>query len=130
MKMIALFATLLAVGCTKTPETKPAAPVSKSAAPTTAAPPKGPPRINTPTVCNLGPCHGLDDLTCTEGAPMMCTEIYKHGDFCRQFVKCERAANGCALQVDPKFEQCKTCMEGCKTDLNCDNTCRDQMGVE
>lgn len=118
-----------AAGCTKSPDVKTGAPTSqtvKSAAPATA----GPPKITTPTVCNLGPCHGLDDLTCTAGAPMMCTEIYKHGDFCRQFVKCEKAASGCALQVDPKFEQCKACMDGCKTDLNCDNTCRDQLGVE
>lgn len=127
-----------AAGCTKNPDVKTGAPTSqtvKSAAPATAGPPKGPPKITTPkittpTVCNLGPCHGLDDLTCTAGAPMMCTEIYKHGDFCRQFVKCEKAASGCALQVDPKFEQCKACMDGCKTDLNCDNTCRDQLGVE
>ena len=123
--------------CTKTPDAKPtpkaASPSAPKAAPATAADPSGPAKsktkIEAPQGCNLGPCHGLDDLTCTAGPPMMCTEIYKHGDFCRQFVKCAPVDGACALQADPKFAQCKACMDGCQGKLNCDTTCRDQLGV-
>ena len=122
--------------CTKNPDMKPspkaATPASK-AAPSTAADPSGPaaskPEIGMPQGCNLGPCHGLDDLTCTAGPPMMCTEIYKHGDFCRQFVKCAAVDGNCALQADAKFAECKACMEACKSKLDCDTTCRDALGV-
>ena len=127
-----------ATACTKNPDSKPtpksmgAAPVTK-AAPTTAGTPAGPtaskPKVGLPQTCNLGPCHGLDNLTCTAGAPMMCTDIYKHGDFCRQFVKCGQVDGACALQADAKFAECKACMDGCKTKLTCEATCRDQLKV-
>lgn len=128
---------LAASACTKNPDARPtpksAVSDAPKAAPATAADPSGPkastPRVEVPTGCNLGPCHGLDDLTCTAGPAMMCTEIYKHGDFCRQFVKCGPVDGACTLQADPKFAQCKACMAGCKTKLNCDTTCRDQLGV-
>lgn len=122
------------LACTKSkdagPTPKAAPPSSASKAPATAADPSGPPKIGLPMTCQLGPCHGLDDLTCKAGPPMMCTEIYKHGDFCRQFVKCAQTARGCVLEADPKFEQCKACMERCKTTMTCEDTCRTEMGVE
>lgn len=126
-----------ALACTKTPDARPTpksvdSTLAPKAAPTTAATPtgpKGPTKIGMPQVCNLGPCHGLDDLVCTRGAPMMCTDIYKHGDFCRQFVECDTAKGACVLKAQPKFAECKACMDGCKTELTCEATCRDQLKV-
>lgn len=129
------------VACTKSPDTKPTerspasaaaatdAPVSKSAAskaPATAAVPAGPRKIGLPMTCQLGPCHGLENLTCKAGPPMMCTEIYMIGDMCRQYVTCKPSARGCALEADPKFEQCKACVATCK-DGACEDACRKKL---
>ena len=57
-------------------------------------------------------CHGLE-LTCGPDVPDACTEIYKIGDFCREFASCEVIGEECVLVTDNYFYRCKECTDNC-----------------
>jgi hypothetical protein len=80
--------------------------------------------------CTLEPCHGLD-LTCSPRPPGACTEIYKLGDFCRQFAHCEASGGACSLVKSAKFDACKSCVDACKGPGadNCESACRKKVGA-
>lgn len=102
-------------------------------APTSDTPPatSEPPAGGSEEQCQLGPCHGLD-VSCSAGPPMMCTQMYALGDFCRQFASCARKGGQCELVKDPKFDECKTCVDACKgasgpDAFNCEGKCREKL---
>jgi hypothetical protein len=81
--------------------------------------------------CDIMECHGLDIHCGLRARGAACDEMYMMGDFCREFATCEMRAGRCALLLDPKFTQCKTCFESCSKgdDEACDTSCRKKMGV-
>jgi len=89
-----------------------------------------------PPRCGIENCHGLD-IICGPNPPDFCTEIYKLGDFCRQFASCGIVGGGCVLLTDDKFEPCKDCVIKCQTiaggylddgskAFECEDICRQQ----
>jgi hypothetical protein len=85
--------------------------------------------------CFLAPCHGLQ-LRCDQsaaGSPM-CTEMYQLGDFCRTFAHCKKDGESCVLQLDKKFEDCKSCISACQSAgdgmqaFECEAQCREKIG--
>lgn len=78
--------------------------------------------------CGIEQCHGLD-VTCGSNVPEACTMEYRLGDFCRQFVTCSEVDNQCQRIEDPRFAECRSCVESCQeTDplesFNCEDACR------
>jgi hypothetical protein len=71
---------------------------------------KLPPAIS--GVCGIEQCHGLD-ITCGPNIPDGCTMEMRIDDFCREYVRCEKVDRECRLIKDPKFEECKICIERC-----------------
>ena len=101
---------------------------NKPVAATSAMPPATSPVAAEQCVA-VTPCHGIHELTC--GPAAMCTEEYRMGDFCRQWVTCEVGADGaCGLKKDPKFDECVACFDGCKDgdQQACDQACRAKLG--
>lgn len=62
--------------------------------------------------CGIEQCHGLD-ITCGSNIPEMCTMEASIDDFCREYVRCEKVGRECRLIKEPKFEECKSCIEKC-----------------
>jgi hypothetical protein len=65
-----------------------------------------------PRVCEVTNCHGLD-ITCGNTKPDACTAIYEIGDKCLQFATCGFYDNNCMQLQNPKFDQCKSCVDKC-----------------
>ena len=63
--------------------------------------------------CGIENCHGLD-IICGENVPDECTAIYKFGDRCRQYVKCEIVDGECILVEGREFKECKLCVQKCQ----------------
>jgi len=63
--------------------------------------------------CGIENCHGLE-IVCGSNVPEMCTMEYQTGDICRQFARCEKVNGKCQQVKDPKFENCKSCVEACQ----------------
>jgi len=61
--------------------------------------------------CGIQECHGLD-ITCGPDIPEVCTLLYKLGDNCRQFARCENG-DTCQLVKTDAFVSCKSCAEEC-----------------
>lgn len=83
--------------------------------------------------CAIEQCHGLD-ITCGANGPDACTEEYRLGDFCRQYVSCKVQNGTCAKVEDPKFARCKSCIEQCNVNtsdpmqpFDCEGKCRQEM---
>ncbi len=71
------------------------------------------------TKCALETCHGLD-IACGSNPPMVCTEMYGVGDRCLKYAKCGVQDGKCQQIQDPKFTECKTCVQNC-SDSNKDD---------
>ena len=71
---------------------------------------KLPPAIS--GACGIEQCHGLN-ITCGPNIAEMCTMEARIDDFCRQYVRCEKVGRECRLIKEPKFEECKSCIEKC-----------------
>ncbi len=69
--------------------------------------------------CGIESCHGLE-ITCGPNVPEVCTEEYALGDKCRQYVSCGNVNGQCQLIKDPKFDECKACVEKCLEDFKND----------
>ena len=63
--------------------------------------------------CGIENCHGLD-IICGENVPEACTAMYKFGDRCRQYVRCEIVDEECILIEDRGFKECKLCVQKCQ----------------
>lgn len=63
-------------------------------------------------ICGIENCHGLE-ITCGPNVPEMCLTIYKLGDFCREYVRCQLLDGQCRVIKDEKFDTCKQCVEDC-----------------
>lgn len=67
---------------------------------------------------------------------MACTEEYRLGDFCRNYITCEEVAGGCQRIEHPPFAQCKSCVEACERQnaddpievFDCETKCREEVG--
>lgn len=87
--------------------------------------------------CGIENCHGFK-IPCGPNVPEICSEIYMHGDFCRQYVKCEVINGVCQLVKSEKFEKCKSCVEKCSEDFKdkflklseCESKCRAALTLE
>ena len=83
--------------------------------------------------CGIENCHGLD-IICGENVPEACTAIYKFGDRCRQYVRCEMVDEECILIEDKKFKECKLCTQKCQETFRDDMTkgfkCESQCGQQ
>jgi hypothetical protein len=66
--------------------------------------------------CGIENCHGLD-ISCGPNVPDFCTFIYKLGDGCRRYARCQVINGRCQLVKDKKFDQCKSCVEKCWQDF-------------
>lgn len=83
----------------------------------------------TDNICGIENCHGLD-ITCGSNVPDVCTEIYKLGDFCREFARCGVVNDECRFIDSPEFNACKECVEKCDEMQNgtaafyCEAECR------
>jgi len=64
--------------------------------------------------CYVQGCHGLD-IRCGTSKVQACDEMYKLGDGCRQFAKCETIDKKCEPVLDRKFNECKTCVQSCES---------------
>ena len=78
--------------------------------------------------CGIENCHGLD-ITCGKNAPEICTAMYRLGDFCRQYAKCEIINGQCQLAGNKEFNKCKECVEKCEKfeaqdSFECESECR------
>jgi hypothetical protein len=62
--------------------------------------------------CALETCHGLD-IACGSNPPMVCTDIYGMGDRCLKYAKCGVQDGKCQQVQDPKFTDCKACVQKC-----------------
>ena len=87
---------------------------------------QNPPETN--LKCGIQNCHGLD-IACGQNVPEVCTEEYQLGDFCRKFAACKVVNGQCQIEQNDKFEQCKSCVEGCKglgfqKIFECESNCR------
>lgn len=87
--------------------------------------------------CGIENCHGFE-IPCGSNIPEVCSDIYIHGDFCRQYVKCEVINGVCQLVKSEKFEKCKSCVEKCSEDFKdkflkwdeCESKCRVALTLE
>jgi len=83
--------------------------------------------------CGMENCHGLDMSCALIKGPQACTAIYKTGDFCRVYAKCEMVEGQCRLIKEDKFDICVACLENCAKDSltkyppECEEKCRVQM---
>jgi hypothetical protein len=81
--------------------------------------------------CGIEQCHGLD-ITCGPNIPEMCTTEMRIDDYCREYIRCEKVGRECRLIKEPKFEECKSCIEKCNRDedpekaFQCARRCREQ----
>lgn len=64
--------------------------------------------------CRLQTCHGLD-ISCGFSEPIMCTEIYMVGDKCLAYASCAVQNGECKQVENPKFNECKTCVQHCNS---------------
>ena len=64
-------------------------------------------------VCQILNCHGLD-IQCGFAEPLVCDQMYRVGDFCRRFVRCEVKDGQCAVVADDQFEACRDCVKACE----------------
>lgn len=98
-------------------------------------PPPSVPQASQPVTsekCGLENCHGLE-LSCGPNVPEACTFLYQIGDNCRQYAKCEVVNNRCQLKTNPKFAECKSCVEKCLAEFAndpvktsaCEGQCQD-----
>lgn len=80
--------------------------------------------------CGIENCHGLD-ITCGQNVPEFCSDIYRAGDNCRQFVSCQTIEGQCKLDRSSRFDSCKTCVEKCEQEypndqikfFECESSC-------
>lgn len=89
------------------------------------------PQNKTLEACGIENCHGLD-ITCGPNVPQMCNMSYILGDSCRQYAACEKKDSKCQLVKSLQFENCKSCVEECKSKFGdndpdklftCESTC-------
>lgn len=62
--------------------------------------------------CGIEQCHGLE-ITCGPNIQEPCTAIGVPSDICRQYVRCQKVGGKCQLIKDPKFDECKLCVNRC-----------------
>lgn len=92
------------------------------------------PTKNEDKKCGIESCHGLE-ITCGEKVPEVCTLEYRIGDFCRNYVSCEKINGKCVLVKGEKFDLCKACVEECEKKwqeeteklFECENLCREKI---
>jgi len=87
--------------------------------------------FNEEQTCGIQNCHGLE-ISCGQNLPEFCTEIYQLGDFCRDFIECGIVNENCQLIENPKFNECKSCVEKCNefTGIEafaCEDDCREKL---
>ncbi len=80
--------------------------------------------------CVLTPCHGLEGLSCAPPSDP-CTAIYRIGDVCRELASCKGTAGACSLSLDPKFAECKRCVDACEGSKieRCEAECKKKIGM-
>jgi hypothetical protein len=128
---------VLSFACDKSPPSgapKASATASASAAPRATTGPSAPARAGASAGgggnaggCLLVACDGLSPSCAREG--VMCTEMYKAGDFCAEYASCAAKDGACAVVLSPKFTECKDCIGACATkDDACDKGCRAKLG--
>lgn len=74
--------------------------------------PENPPGT-TGSGCYIQGCHGLD-ISCGISKVEFCDEMYKLGDSCRQYARCETIDGKCEPILDKKFNDCKDCVQNCE----------------
>ncbi|EKD94332.1 MAG: hypothetical protein ACD_26C00111G0003 [uncultured bacterium] len=80
--------------------------------------------------CYIQGCHGLD-IQCGPSKVEVCDLMYQLGDGCRQLARCETANGKCEQILNSKFNNCKSCVENCKSKYtndpvavgNCETSC-------
>lgn len=88
--------------------------------------------------CGAKECHGLDMSCEVFHAPQACTAIYKLGDFCRQYARCQMVGGRCQLVKEDVFDRCVACVNQCVAEpqksasaaFDCELKCREQVGNE
>ena len=63
--------------------------------------------------CSLMPCHGTQNLNCTQES-INCTMEFRSDDTCRQFAQCIQKGDSCTLAIDPQMEECQKCVQRCE----------------
>ena len=66
--------------------------------------------------CGMESCHGLD-ITCGSNVPEACDLMYRAGDTCRQFASCQTVKGQCQVELSPRFDNCKSCVEKCEQEF-------------
>jgi len=69
--------------------------------------------------CGVETCHGLN-IVCGTNPATACTSIYMIGDKCLQYAQCGVQNNTCQQIQNPKFTECKSCVQEC-IDTNSDD---------
>lgn len=69
--------------------------------------------------CGIENCHGLD-IICGMNIPETCTAMYKFGDRCRQYARCEIVDGECMLIKDKRFKECQLCVQTCQKTIQDD----------
>jgi hypothetical protein len=82
-------------------------------------------------LCGIESCQGLE-ITCGPNVPQVCTAMYRLGDFCRAYVRCEVVDKECRLITDERFLPCKACVEACSGSagpdaFKCEAMCREKI---
>lgn len=79
--------------------------------------------------CGITSCHGLD-LSCGGEVPLVCTEMYQLGDFCREYFNCSYVNGSCGAVSSIPFVMCKGCVRVCEAEADpwaCESVCRERM---
>ena len=79
--------------------------------------------------CRLNNCHGLS-VKCEKGEPLICTQEYKIGDFCRAYIECYEENGKCKTNYTKAFRECKACVDKCLKNsmpFECENQCREKI---
>lgn len=63
--------------------------------------------------CGIEQCHGLK-ISCGPNIPKICTMEFRIEDYCRKYIYCKKVGRDCQLIKEPKFEECKSCIEKCE----------------
>ena len=81
--------------------------------------------------CRLLGCSGLE-LKCGIQPPGACMMLYRPGDFCRKYARCELNSGSCQLEKSALLDRCLSCMSQCLEREGgnagpCDRECRLKM---
>ena len=79
--------------------------------------------------CRLNNCHGLS-VKCEEGEPLICTQEYRIGDFCRAYIECYEYKGHCKTNYTKTFRECKSCVNECLKNsmpFECEKQCIEEI---